>query len=471
MTIQKKLRKASRLDKRLWFERLMAIATLINLGLVAFDLSYIPWRDFYLQKLPGLTQWYGANFKGIEPYRSTDLYLKTVAALEAEIMQTGVRSPQALSLLEKLRTQSTEMVEEDPFQTANKSGTLERIKRRMRDYTQKESSKQAFETFWSPAYISPTNWNASFTFFNRQVAPLIRTNYFRGIGENGEPIDLFLKIDVVFVALFGIELLARTFALSRIDKVSWFDALLWRWYDLLLLLPFWRWLRIIPVLVRLNQSRLVDLNPLSDRLTRGLVTSVAVELTEVVILRAIDQVQALIRQGEVTRWVLQSPGGQRYIDLNNIDEGKAIAQRLVTLLVYQVLPQVKPDLEAFLHHTLTRVLSASPAYSGLERLPGIGNWSNQLTQQLVSQVSQNTYQALIASLEDPVGVDLLQRIVDRFSDSLKTQARQGAAEDIQDLVVEMLEEFKINYVKRLTETDPELLRADLKKLYGMTLRE
>ncbi len=471
MTIQKKLRKASRIDKRLWFERLMAIATLINLSLVAFDFSYIPWRDFYLRKMPGLTEWYGSTFKGIEPHRSTNSYLQTVAALEAQIPQTGVNSAQSLSLLEKLRNQSAEMIEEDPFQTANKSGTLERIKRRMREYTGQESSKQAFETFWSPAYLSQTNWNSSTTFFDRQIAPLIRTNYFRGIGENGEPIDLFWKIDLVFVALFGIELLARTFALSRLDKVTWLDALLWRWYDLLLLLPFWRWLRIIPVLVRLNQAKLVNLKPLSDRLTKGLVTSVAVELTEVVILRAIDQVQALIRQGEVTRWLLRSSGGQRYIDLNNIDEGKAIAQHLVTLLAYQVLPQVKPDLEAFMHHTLTRVLSASPAYSGLERLPGIGNWSNQLTQQIVSEVSQNTYQALIAALEDPVGIDLLQRVVDRFGKSLKTQAQQGASEEIQVLLVAMLEEFKINYVKRLTEADPEILKADLKKLYGMTLRE
>jgi hypothetical protein len=97
MTIQKKPRKASRLDKRLWFERLMAIAALINLSLVAFDLSYIPWRDFYLQKLPRLTQWYGSNFKGIEPHRATNLYLQTVVALEAQIMQTGARSPQTLS--------------------------------------------------------------------------------------------------------------------------------------------------------------------------------------------------------------------------------------------------------------------------------------------------------------------------------------------------------------------------------------
>jgi hypothetical protein len=467
--LQSKLKKAARSNKR-WFEQLMAIATLLNLSLVAFDLSYIPWRDFYLSKLPHLTQWYGATFKGIEPYRSTEVYLNTVAALELETEQTGVNSPRSLSLLAQLRQQSAEMVEEDPFQTANKSGTLEQIKRRMRERTGQESSKQAFDRFWSPAYLAQTGRNPAIDFFNRQIAPLIRTNYFRGIGENGEPIDLFWRIDLVFMAIFALELSARTYSLSRLDKVSWLDALIWRWYDLLLLIPFWRWLRVIPVLVRLNQSGLVNLNPLRDRLTQGLVTSVGVEVTEVVVLRVIDQIQALIRQGEVSRWLLQPDGGREYIDLNNIDEGKAIAQRIVALLAYQVLPQVKPDLEALLHHVLTRVLSASPAYSGLERIPGIGNWSNQFTQQLVSQVSENSYQALIASLEDPVGLALVQRLSDRFTSSLKIQAQQGASEEIQSLVVALLEEVKINYVKRLTEADPERLRADRKKLYGMTRR-
>jgi hypothetical protein len=467
ITQRKLIKQASRPGNRLWFERVMAIVTVLNLSLVAFDLSYIPWRDFYLRRLPAFTQWYGARFKGLEPHRITDNYLQTVEQLEEQIAQTGVNSPQALNLLDRLRQQSAEIIDEDPFQSANKSGTLERIKRRMRSYTQQESSKQAFDTFWSPTFISQQN---SIPFFDRQIAPLVRSNYFRGIGENGEPIDRFWIIDLGFTALFALELSARTFALSRLDKVSWLDALLWRWYDLFLLLPFWRWLRVIPVLVRLNQARIVDLNPLSDRLTKSFITYVGVELTEVVVLRIIDQLQELIRQGEISRWLLQSAGQRRYIDLNNIDEGKAIAQQLITLLVYQVLPEIKPDLEALVHHSLTRVLSASPAYSGLGKLPGIGNWSNQMTQQLVSQVSQNSYQALIDSLEDPVGVDLLQRLIDRFTASLKTQAKQGAATEIQSLLVDLLEEVKINYVKRLTEADPEVLRADRKKLYGMTRR-
>jgi hypothetical protein len=465
MTVQTR-KKSPKFLKPIWFERTMAIAALLNLVLILFDLTYIPWRALYLKTLPDLTQWYGSQFKGIEPHRTTETYLKTVEALEEQMIQTGVRSPQATILLDRLRTQSAEMIEEDPFQTANKSGTLERIKRRMREQTGQDSSKQAFELFWSQPYLSKTGWNPSITFFNRRIAPLIRSNYFRGIGENGDPVDLFWKIDLWFVGLFGIEFLARILYLSRRYQATWLDAVMWRWYDLFLFIPFWRWLRIIPVAVRLDQAKLVDLNPVSDRLTKGLVTSVAVEITEVVVLRVIDQIQDLIRQGEVSRWLLQT--GSHYIDLNNINEGEAIAQHLVTLLAYQVLPQIKPDLEALMHHSLTRVLSASPAYSGIQRLPGIGNWSNQLTQQIVSEVSQNTYQALIASLEDPIGIDLIRRLINRFGNTLKTEAQRGSIEEIQSLLVALLEEIKINYVKRLTETDPELLRANTKKLYGLT---
>lgn len=38
-----------------WLEKLLAIIGLINLVLVYFDLSYIPWQDFYLQTIPSLT--------------------------------------------------------------------------------------------------------------------------------------------------------------------------------------------------------------------------------------------------------------------------------------------------------------------------------------------------------------------------------------------------------------------------------
>jgi hypothetical protein len=275
------------------------------------------------------------------------------------------------------------------------------------------------------------------------------------------------QIDLAFTVFFGLELLIRTRLLSRRYQVHGFDALMWRWYDLLLLCPFWRWLRIIPVALRLHQAKLINLYPLIDRLIKGFVSSIAVELTEVVVLRVLDQIQDLLRQGDLARWLLRTQ--EQYIDLNQVDEGQAIAQHLVTLLAYKVLPQLKPDIEALMHHSLTRVLSASPAYSGLQKLPGLGTWSNQLTHQMVAEVSQNTYQALIASLEDPEGIALIQKLLDRFGTTLSTEAQQSQSiDEIQSLLVALLEEIKVNYVQQLSNTDPEALRAETRRLYGET---
>ncbi|MFS0513535.1 hypothetical protein ACEYW6_02270 [Nostoc sp. UIC 10607] len=59
------------------------------------------------------------------------------------------------------------------------------------------------------------------------------------------------------------ELLARTFYISRRDRsLSWLEAILRRWYDIFLLLTFWRWLRIIPVTIRIYQADLLNIEPL-----------------------------------------------------------------------------------------------------------------------------------------------------------------------------------------------------------------
>jgi hypothetical protein len=67
---------------------------------------------------------------------------------------------------------------------------------------------------------------------------LFETNYFRGIAIDGGPIDLFWTIDIWFILLFAIELLARSLPQSPLQKPHLLDAVLWRWYDLLLIIPF-----------------------------------------------------------------------------------------------------------------------------------------------------------------------------------------------------------------------------------------
>lgn len=455
----------------LWFERMLALVGLINLLLVLFDASYIRFRDIYLQLIPEVTVWYGATLKGIEPERATVAYLETVDQLEEQVAQTGLTSIQAETLLETLREQSQALIDENPFQIADKSGTLERIKNEMRDRVGVDSSKQAFATFWSVGYLTEgEGWSQEIAFFNDEIIPLMQTNYFRKIGEDGGPLDLFVLLDGWFVALFGLELLARTFYISRrYQNTNWLDALLLRWYDLFFFLPFWRWLRAIPVLIRLNQSQLVNLTPLRNRINRVFITNFAVELTEVVVLRIIDQIQNLIRAGNISQWLLETGSGRRYVDLNGIDEVQAIATQVGSLLIYRILPTIKPELDAVLHHNLTNAFNDAPGYQNFRQIPGIGTLPDQLAQQLVCQASEMFYSTLSGTFTDEKGAALTQTLIERFSENLRTELQTGKTlEELQTLIIDLLDEVKINYVKQLDAEDVEQLMAGNYRIYNIT---
>lgn len=443
----------------------MAIAATVNLGLVLFDLSYVKGRDFYLRKIPGLTQVYDP-IKGIEPHRETQNYLNTVNDITEQVSQTGLQSPQAENLLAQMRRLSVEMIDTNPFEVANKTGTLEKIKNRMRDRIGKESAREAFSIFWSQAYLSEAGWQQEIDFFNQTIQPLIETNYYRHIGENGEFVDDFWRIDLPFVALFGLEFLARTFYISRRHTgIRWIDAMLWRWYDILLLLPFWRWLRVIPVTIRLNQAKLLDLEPVRQQITQGFVANFAEELTEVVVIRVLNQIQGSIERGEVTRWLFQSENRRPYIDINNVNEVEAIAGMLVQLTVYQVLPKIQPDIVAILRHNIESVLNQSPIYRGVQNLPGLGNMGGQMTEQLATSVTQTVYNALVAACEDPVGAKLSSQLVQHFNEALGSQVqKKQTLEEIQALLRDLLEEVKLNYVKRLAQEDVEQVMEQTRQL-------
>ncbi|MBD2388474.1 hypothetical protein [Cylindrospermum sp. FACHB-282] len=455
--------------RNLWFERLMAITATVNLGLVLFDLSYIPWHDFYLRRFPQVTQIYD-SIKGIQPHRETNQYLQAVAALEKQVSQTGLKSPQAKAQLAQLSNLSAEMINSNPFAGVGKSGTLEKIKNRMRERTGKESAKRAFETFWSQEYLVKHGWNQEINFFNLKIRPGIASNYYRKIGENGDFLDNFWIIDLPFVVLFGIELLGRTFYIRRQHPhLNLLEAVLWRWYDLFLLLPFWRWLRIITVLVRLDQARLLDFHLVQRQLNQGIVANFAEDITEIVVVRVINQIQGSIGRGELTRWLSQPENLRPYIDINNINEVEAIAGLLVQTVVYQVLPKIQPEIIAILRHNIETVFQQIPIYRHLLTLPGVEQGQIQLSEQLATQITTNLYNALFSAVKDPVAAKLSAQLVEKFSAALGTEIqKKHVLSQLESLLCDFLEEVKINYVQRLSQEDIDQIIEQTRQMRTQT---
>ncbi|ACK68333.1 conserved hypothetical protein [Rippkaea orientalis PCC 8801] len=483
--------------RQLWFEKIMALLVLLNYSLVIFDLSYIPLRDFWLQgrvqiylkigaferEIPDpplkilpfpVTQYYDW-VKGIEAYRETEHYLNLVNqlndAIEQRITEPGNESQvqQIENLLEKLRHESVEMIAQNPFQVANKTGTLERIKNKMREhiFDKKDgSAKEAFTIFWTQENFQKNGLRHELDFFDEQIRPLIETNYFRPVGENGEPVNNFGLIDLPFFLVFLVEFMARTWSISRRHTgVSWFDAMLWRWYDIFLLIPLIRWLRIIPLIIRLNQAKLIDMKAIKKQASQGFVAGIAQDITEVVVIQIINQVQSSIEEGSIRNLVMRR-NVNAYIDINDINETAEITKLVAHLIVEKVLPEIRPEAEAFLHYNIAKILTQTPAYQNLENLPGVKSLQTQLTQGLVSQLYQSLSQGLEQLLiEDQKFNELLERLANKFTKTMSTEMQcKQSIEQIEELINALLEEVKINYVQRLSSEDVEKILEQTRAL-------
>jgi hypothetical protein len=431
--------------KNLWFDRLMAIIASIGLIIAMFDFTYIPCRDFYFRNLPVVVDQYD-RFKGIEPHRETERYLNAVEQLQLTVSQTGLASAQTQSWLQELDGLSVSLIQNNPFQVAEKTGNLEKIKNQVRDRVQNQSAKGAFQTFWSQAYLTKAGWDKEISFYERRIKPLIVTNYYRRLDLSGNYVDLFWQIDIIFIGIFAIDLLGRTYYTRHHSrKTSWLQAIVRRWYDLILLLPFAQFLRVIPVLIRCNQAKLINFDVVQSELNRLFVGQIANELTDAVVIQLLHQTQSAVKQGQITQII----GGyfkQPQIDLNNINEIEVLFELVLEVIVYRVIPKIQPDLEAIFRHLFQKALLESPAYRNLKLLPGIGELPAQAIDRVVKEVSTSIYTALTKILEDPDSGNLSRRLAETLSQSIGDEMQRGqTVVKIESLLYDLLEEVKVTY--------------------------
>jgi hypothetical protein len=443
-------RKSSSPTSNPWLKRLdalIALVALANLGLVLFDFSYIRFRDLYFRYLPQLTQRYDW-VKGIEPYRDTDQYLTTVDRLQKAIAQEGFTSPQVSQTLLDLKDRSTNMIQEDPFRVANKSGNLEKLKNRMRQHMKLKSSREAFGAFWSLKHLNAQNWQAELAFFNKDFRPLMAANYYRPIDESGDFVDRFWVIDIGFVGLFAADLLVRVLWIRQRHRTSWRDAVLWRWYDLLLLVPAWRIVRIIPVAIRLHQAGLINLQNIQDQVNRNLAENIAGEVTELVLIQSFSIVQSSIKQGALRQWLKASAKvNPTIVDTNGVDELRVISRRLVEVL-QAVLPKAQPDIEILVRHVVQQAIAQVPLYQAIQALPGFNELASEISKQITHQALQTLSGTLTNVVTDDVTPQLVQQLGQHFLANLQTELNQKQTlGEVETLLADWLEEFKLTVLQ------------------------
>ena len=455
----------AKLTQNVWWQKIMALIAVINLLLVTFNLSYLPLRDTYLRYTPVITRVYD-QIKGIEPHPDTEAYLQTVNQLKRSLDSPDLAATSTEGLLTSLRQQSLYLIEENPFLSANKSKTFAKLKHRMEYRLQTRSTKRAFTRFWSQEYLSSKDIATEMAFFAAKIEPLLKTNYYRRIDANGLYIDNFWLIDIWFIILFAVEYLSRTFWVAKQrDDLNWWDAMLRYWYDALMLIPVWRWLRIVPVTVRIHKSGLFDMERVLAQITHEPAAYISHRASTFLIVRLLNQSQEAINNGAIALLLSSSTNGQQVGEADKIDK---IVDRLIGLTIYQVLPEVQPDLEDLLRHSLKGALKETDVYQTLKAIPGITNLPQEAIEQLADYLAQAAYDVLINSYTDDKGKIIFNRLSDNFSTNLKQQLKDKATQsEIQVLLSDLLEEWKLNYVKSTRQRNPEDTLAEAEKIISL----
>lgn len=444
-----------------WWRKLIAAIALLNLLLVVFNLSYLTFRDAYLKYTPAIVRLYDP-VKGIDPHPDTTTYLATVERLKRELSQTGLQAQSTAKLFTSLQEQSLSLIAENPFLDAEKPATFAKIKRRMEYQMATRSAIDAFSRFWSVKYWRQIGTEPALKFWEGKIEPLFETNFYRHIDENGIYVDNFWRLDLWLVILLAIDYLTGTWWLARKQEdLGWGNMLLRHWYDLIFFLPFWRWLRIIPVGIRLHKSQLINLGGIVTQITHEPVAYLSQRASMFAVVQLLNQTQAAVSSEEVVGGFLNS----KSTTVENESEIDRILDRLISLTIYRVLPQIQPDVEALLQYSLKEAVRESDFYRALQRVPGVAELPDEITQNLGDYLASAAYDVLMNSYSDVRGRALFDNLSQNFTRTLRQELRDRATQtEMQLLLGQLLEKLKSQYVRGTSSSDPEATLTEAEEL-------
>ncbi len=445
------------------WNQVLALCATANLIWIIFDVTYIPLRNFWINRtidivllnkanislkiIPNITPFYDP-IKGIQDHSETKSTLENFTKLD-QVLLSKNRNPYELNkLIKKQRELTRELFESYYYIGLRNVNALDKLQSKFKSKTTISSYKEAASYILSKEYLDTVVWNEERKFWNEEIIPLIKTNYSRTTDRHGNPINQAWRIDIPFQILFILDILIKTVRFKRrFPAISWRDALLRRWIDLPLILPFWRLTRIMPITERLYNSNLIQIEPIRAVISQGIVALLAIEIFEVFTLRIVDSLQNLIRSSHIPQRIRSLCSHQR-VNKNNKNEINKFIGLWLPLLLNKIGPNMRPQLIALFDHALQRSLERSTMPNPIRNLAIFEKAESVISYQLASGMVDALLD-LSKSAGDQLGQKdlLLEQLslnaIDRFWEELAcTLDKDDVLKESQQLLLTFLEELK-----------------------------
>jgi hypothetical protein len=207
---------------------------------------------------------------------------------------------------------------------------------------------------------------------------------------------------------------------------------------------------------------LINLERILAEMTHEPAAYLADRVSVFLMVRLLNQTKDAVIGGEFARMLLQSGDYIQVSDINKIDK---IADRLLQISIYKVLPQVQPEIEDLLHYSLKGAIANSEFYQLLKQIPGFEVLPAEVIEQLANYISQSLLEILVNSYSDMEGKRLLEQLTGDFQQKLRLELQDEATQqELQSLLADLLEELKINYIQESNDRDPEATLTEAEQL-------
>ncbi|MFN3604692.1 MAG: hypothetical protein ACK4UJ_08290 [Leptonema sp. (in: bacteria)] len=438
-----------------FYEFFFVIVAFFNLLLVLFDALYLYKLPYYHGTLRDLLLYYYPNrlkesfdpialwdpIKGIEPHRFNVEYESNYEELKRLYNELVGSQPQVQKEIEKqieeiqkkLIDLSIDMIDkksvESYFFLANKNGVLEKIKNKIKKHLPNEanSAKESFRQFFSKENLNPDRREAELLFFDTEIMPLLRENYFRWIDENGELKDYFYKIDRWFVLFFIFDFFLRWF-LNRKKYKKWYQFPIHHFYEIFNLYPphysaLWRLLRVIPFYIRLKENHFIPDEGIFPEVIHNNAKLIADEISGLVLINIIEQtIQQLKEEGRLE------------LEPKTFDSLEVLLNKQMEIFSNQIMPEIEPLITEMVQYSINR--AAEPFL-----LSPIG----PIVRILLYNIHATVRDGLEAAFSGPEGLERLRNILQK---STKEMLKHLSNPEVQDLtkkdLIQFLEILKID---------------------------
>ncbi len=453
---------ATRQFPRIMLDIVMLVLAVVHLLLLLFDSTYFNFRNLYFYYLPGVVRAYDP-VKGVSPHAFTQEYLALASEYFSSCQQSGQVDP---TLRQRLIERSDQMIDENPFERAQQTGQLELAKEQMRRFTGvSSSSKKAFRVFWNQ---NCTRLEERQRFFSRRIAHYLRTNFWRQIDTNGQPVDWFLSVDLGFILIFLLEfLISWAVAIRRFGSDQKILFPLYHWYDLLSCIPlrelrYLRLLRIFAIYVRLIQSEIIQIraHPLYRRFARYQ-TMIMEEISDQVAINILTNIQAKTRLGtnrEMLEETLRSYRGEiQEVILLNLQRF-----RIPTFHTKQA------ELSALIARLLWESIRHNSDYKALKQIPLVSGMLDQAVnpaklERMVAESLETFLSELDAEFKSAAMTDFLNTLLsDILDEVLQILEDERIQVLLEDLNLKILEELKKSSTAKTWKTPIRGRTGDLK---------